>query len=47
MSHTELDHLCFAALKNAQSYDLFWTVEIQKLYINKILFLIIRFLIYV
>ncbi|UJR09779.1 hypothetical protein I4U23_014006 [Adineta vaga] len=26
MSSTELQHLCLAALKNAQSYDLFWTV---------------------
>lgn len=27
MSSTELEHLCLAALKNAQSYDLFWTVN--------------------
>lgn len=27
MSNEELHHLCSAALKNAQSYDLFWTVE--------------------
>ncbi|CAF3303105.1 unnamed protein product [Rotaria sp. Silwood2] len=26
MSHDELHLLCFAALKNAQSYDLFWTI---------------------
>ncbi|CAF4609028.1 unnamed protein product [Rotaria sp. Silwood1] len=26
MSQDELHHLCFAALKNAQSYDLFWTI---------------------
>ncbi|CAF0883727.1 unnamed protein product [Adineta ricciae] len=26
MSSTELEHLCLAALKNAQSYDLFWTI---------------------
>ncbi|CAF1294696.1 unnamed protein product [Adineta steineri] len=26
MSSTELQHLCFAALKNSQSYDLFWTI---------------------
>ncbi len=26
MSENELHHLCSAALKNAQSYDLFWTV---------------------
>jgi hypothetical protein len=30
MSHGELHHLCSAALKNAQSYDLFWTVKIKK-----------------
>jgi hypothetical protein len=29
MSNVELDPLCFAALKNAQSYDLFWTVKIK------------------
>ncbi len=32
MSHTELDPLCFAALKNAQSYDLFWTVKIKNVH---------------
>ncbi|CAF1143273.1 unnamed protein product [Rotaria sordida] len=26
MSHDELHHLCSAAIKNAQSYDLFWTI---------------------
>ncbi len=36
MSDGELHHLCFAALKNAQSYDLFWTVENRNL--NKIEF---------
>jgi len=28
MSSDEIEHLCKAAIKNAQSYDLFWTVEI-------------------
>lgn len=27
MSSDELNLLCFAALKNSQSYDLFWTVK--------------------
>lgn len=30
MSSDEIEHLCKAAIKNAQSYDLFWTVEISR-----------------
>ncbi len=32
MSSGELHHLCSAALKNAQSYDLFWTVKKKNLH---------------
>lgn len=29
MSSDEIEHLCNAAIKNAQSYDLFWTVDLK------------------
>ncbi len=49
MSSGELHHLCSAALKNAQSYDLFWTVKIKIFKKNRFFyfFLMIRFFIYV
>jgi len=37
MSSEDLQHLCNAAVKNSQSYDLFWTVKKEKFSIEKFL----------
>ncbi len=47
MSSEDLQHLCNAAVKNSQSYDLFWTVKKGKIFNRKISYESIRSSIYV